>query len=499
MKNQRTRGIILSYVSLGINTIVNLLYVPILIHYLGKSQYGLYQLMGSFIAYFSVMDFGLSNTIVRYYSKYHALNDERQMENVLATAQKIYSVVNLLIIIVGGVIYAFLDVVYNSSLSKSELTSAKQIYVIVIINVIITVSTNVYTAVINANERFVFLKSLSLVQTLLQPFVVIIVISQKPYALSVVIVQTILNLLTNIIKIIYSYKTLRIKIKSHGKDVELIKGMLKFSGSIFIVAITDQLFWKTNQLILGAVAGTVAVAVYSVASQIYMNYVSLSSVIQGVFLPRITELVTRREDVNDTFLQIGRIQYMLLSCIWGGFVVFGKEFIGLWVGEDFSQAYYITLIIITGMTIDLIQSIGGTIMQAKNMYSIRAKILLVMAIFNIGIAIVVAKRYGGIGCAVGTCICMIIGNGFAMNYIYQTKVRLNIAIFWKNIIHLTIPALLTLLIGNLINAVIGYGGFLLLGIKILIYVLIYIILLWVMGLDKYEKEVLVKVWKKRRH
>ena len=69
MKNQRISGIVLSYISLGINTIVNLIYVPVLLHFLGKSEYGLYQLMGSFIAYFSIMDFGLSNTVIRYFSK----------------------------------------------------------------------------------------------------------------------------------------------------------------------------------------------------------------------------------------------------------------------------------------------------------------------------------------------------------------------------------------------------------------------------------------------
>ena len=93
MKNQRISGIVLSYISLGINTVVNLIYVPVLLHFLGKSEYGLYQLMGSFIAYFSIMDFGLSNTVIRYFSKYKALNETDKMENVLAMAQKIYLVI----------------------------------------------------------------------------------------------------------------------------------------------------------------------------------------------------------------------------------------------------------------------------------------------------------------------------------------------------------------------------------------------------------------------
>lgn len=327
-------------------------------------------------------------------------------------------------------------------------------------------------------------------QTLIQPFAVILLLLQRPTAMSVVIVQTVLNLFANLIKCFYSYKKLKIKIKSHEKDLKLLKSMLKFSASIFIVAITDQLFWKTNQLILGAVAGTVAVAVYAVASQIYMNYVSLSSVIQGVFLPKITEQVTQGKDVNKSFVQIGRAQYILLSCVLGGFIVFGKQFISLWVGKDFIDAYYITLIIISAMTIDLIQSIGSTIMQAKNIYGIRAKVLLFMAIINVIFAIWLGKLYGGVGCAIGTSVCMILGNGVIMNYIYYSKVGLNICSFWKNILQLTFPAVLSCGFGIIVNKVIVGQNFLNLGIKIIIYVFVYSLFLILLGIRREEKNFL---------
>lgn len=158
MKNQRISGIVLSYISLGINTVVNLIYVPVLLHFLGKSEYGLYQLMGSFIAYFSIMDFGLSNTVIRYFSKYKALNETDKMENVLAMAQKIYLVIDGIIVIFSIIIYPLIDRFYVNTLTSYELESAKKIYIVVIINILITISFNVYTAFITAQEEFIFIK-----------------------------------------------------------------------------------------------------------------------------------------------------------------------------------------------------------------------------------------------------------------------------------------------------------------------------------------------------
>ena len=82
--NERKIGILLSYLNIALHAIVGFLYVPILLHYIGKSEYGLYQLIGSLIAYFSIMDFGLTAAVTRFYTKYKALKDKVGMENILA-------------------------------------------------------------------------------------------------------------------------------------------------------------------------------------------------------------------------------------------------------------------------------------------------------------------------------------------------------------------------------------------------------------------------------
>ena len=54
--NQLKAGALLSYVLLGLNTLIGLLYTPFLLRMLGKSEYGLYSLAASVIAYLTVLD-----------------------------------------------------------------------------------------------------------------------------------------------------------------------------------------------------------------------------------------------------------------------------------------------------------------------------------------------------------------------------------------------------------------------------------------------------------
>ena len=63
--NQLKAGAFLSYVLLMLNTLIGLFYTPVLLRMLGQSEYGLYSLAASVVAYLTVLDFGFGNAIIR--------------------------------------------------------------------------------------------------------------------------------------------------------------------------------------------------------------------------------------------------------------------------------------------------------------------------------------------------------------------------------------------------------------------------------------------------
>ena len=69
---ERKSGAVLSYVVIIVNTLIQLLYTPLLIRKLGQSEYGLYSLVASIIGYLTIMDLGFGNAIIVYTSKYRA-------------------------------------------------------------------------------------------------------------------------------------------------------------------------------------------------------------------------------------------------------------------------------------------------------------------------------------------------------------------------------------------------------------------------------------------
>ncbi|MDY6030087.1 MAG: polysaccharide biosynthesis C-terminal domain-containing protein [Acidaminococcaceae bacterium] len=488
--NERKLGIFISYLNIILHAVIGFAYVPILLHYIGKSEYGLYQLIGSFIAYFSIMDFGLTAAVVRFYSKYKVLQDKISMENVLAIAIRAYMVITVIMFVIGLTVYWYLPNIFADSMTAEELFSAKQLFLLLLFNIVVTVSTMIFRAVINAHERFLFLKGLETLQLILQPVLVIVVLQKLPSALAVAGVQTFLNLVLVGARIHYCFNILHIKIYYHYWDAKLFNNFKKLAISVFAVTLIDQIFFKTNQVILGIVSGTAAVAVYSISSLIYMNYMSLSTAVSSVYLPHITGLIAQQVPVSklsELFIRIGRLQYFLLALVASGFFIFGKQFIFMWAGSDFYEAYAITLLIIIPFTVDLIQNIGLSIMQAQNRYDFRAKVYCAMGILNLLLAVPLALKYGGSGCAFATGLAMFIGNGLVMNWYYSKVTGLDIARFWKEIGRISFVVFILTVAAYSINSAFYMSGKLTFALKILVYTAIYSLAMYKFCMNAEEK------------
>lgn len=218
-------------------------------------------------------------------------------------------------------------------------------------------------------------------------------------------------------------------------DHDFTSEIFWFSFYIFLNLIIDFLYNNTDKLILGAVAGTTAVTVYSFGIYFQTYFQELSTAMSGVFMPSIVNIYETEHDmkkISDIFLRVGRLQMAILVLALAGFAAVGKEFIYLWIGKKYADAYYIGLIIMLPAIIPLTQNIGISVLRAMNLHKYRSYMYLAIAVINVAISIPLAKAYGGIGAAIGTAIATIAGQITFMNIFYAKRVHIDIKQYWKS-------------------------------------------------------------------
>ncbi|WP_113969171.1 oligosaccharide flippase family protein, partial [Rossellomorea aquimaris] len=447
-------GAILSYLSLFITITIALTYTPIMLRLLGQSDFGLYALIGSVAAYFSVMDMGLGNAVVRYTARNKAIGDKGSEANLNGMFLILYTIIGLLTIIIGAIFLKMIDNIFGASLTVSELNKAKIMVVVLIVNFALSFPLSIFGSIMNAYEKFIIVKVVGITRSIMIPIITLSVLFLGYGPISMVVITTVINISCLLFNVFYCFKNLKINFYFGNLDFGLLKEILGYSSFIFLNIIVDQIYWNTDQFILGALTGTLSVAVYAIAMQFITIFKMFSTSISNLFLPRASAMVAKNasnEILTETMIKYGRVQYIIMSYVLSGFILFGYQFITIWAGDNYSNAYYIVLIVMIPLTIPLIQNFGISILQAKNLHGFRSIVYLIIAILNILISIPLVIKYDGIGSAVATGLSLILGHIIIINIYYNRKIGINIILFWKNILQMSIPAALALLTGFLIN------------------------------------------------
>ena len=495
--NERKKGAILSYIQVFLSVVVSMIYVPVLLHFLGQSEYGLYQIVGSFFSYVTVFESCVSAGILRNYCNALGRSDHEEASVTLSMARSIYRFLALLLDFVGiAVIFAFRSF-YAASFTTSELNES--IAILLFVNMTFTLQGSVYLTVLTGHEKYTFLRILSILMQVVQPLLVILCVSRIPYAITVSVVIVLLNLLTIGIRYGYVTQKLKIRITKQPKDSRIVKSILGLSAAILLGSIADQIFWKTDQVILGRMFNTAVVAVYSVGAQIYMMYMQFGTQISGVFYPKLSVLYQEESGllkVSDLFIRIGRITFYIILLILSGFIIFGREFLLLWVGEGYEEAYWVAIIVMLPFSIDLAQNLGLGILQIKGQYGFRAKIYFLSAVLNIVTTVLFTRWIGIVGAALSTGVSMFLTSGVIMNWYFQRKAGLDIKKFWKETAPVIITAVL-LTMGALILKqhlkIEPAGSIWKFGAGVLLYTALYAAVMLGIVANQFEKEQFLQI------
>ena len=493
--NQRKVGAILSYVVIVLNMIIGVAYTPFLIRKLGQSEYGLYSIIHSVMLYLTVMDMGFGNAIIIYTSRYINKGEKEKQDKLHGMFFAIYCIIGVLAGIIGLVLYNNVELLFEKSMTETEISEAKIMMLILTFNLALTFPLSIFGYVITAHEKFVVSKTIKIVQILMQPALMIPLLFMGYKAIAMVVVLTISNLFCLLINAYIAIKKLDVKLKFKGFDLILLKEIFAYSVYIFLNQVIDKVNWSLDQFIIGSIAGTAVTAVYAVAGHLNSMYMSFSTAISGVMLPKVTKMEASKksnEEFTKVFISTGRVQYILMALIITGYVLFGRTFVNWWAGEGYEDAYIIGCILMIPLTIPLIQNIGLSILQAKNLYKYRTLIFFGIAILNVCMSIPLTKLYGGIGAASGTAVSLLLGQGIILNIYYHKKVGINIIEFWKNILRMSIPIVFCVAIGYVLNRVLVSNSIIILGVKVGIYTSIYAIAMWNFSMNEYEKNLFIK-------
>lgn len=480
-------GAVLSYISLIVGNIVVLFYTPVMLRLMGASEYGIYSLCNTISSTIAMMDAGMGIAAIRYIVR-DKENPERQ-----ASTMGMFLIFNVILGIISFCLMEAIafkaDSIFANSMSSGEIHSMKVIITITSIYLLLSFCLAVFQAAVTAYERFIFIKVIDIVRCIALPLLILpfLFAGYKAIAMSTITVCVFTAIL--IIKLLYCIFNLKLKINFKNIDISLVKEAIPFALVIFSKLILERLFWTEGQFILGYTSGAFAVAMIALAVQLkgYIESISLS--VNNLFLPRCSEYSTKENGISlasDLFVRVTRLQTIIIGLVISGFIVFGKEFVRLWAGKEYAEAFWSTLLLLIPCSISFIQGMGNAILQAFGKVNFQSMVYFVMVLFVAVLTFAIGKQYSAVGCAAIMSIAIIVFEITAMNFYYK-KIGINIKRIWSNIISILTMYVLPMALFLIVEQYIQIEGWIMLICFILLYSTISAIMIYSFVLNQYEK------------
>ena len=138
----------------------------LILEYLGVTDYGIYSLVASFIAMFSIFNSSLTSTIQRFLTFSLGLNDMQKVRNIFSASINILATICLIVIVFGETIGLFY---LNTKLQipLERLVAANWVYQFSLFTFVLGVITVPYNAILTAYENFKIFAYFDILNTVL--------------------------------------------------------------------------------------------------------------------------------------------------------------------------------------------------------------------------------------------------------------------------------------------------------------------------------------------
>lgn len=429
-KARLLRNIFSNWATLAVSAGIAFYMSPFLVHQLGKEQYGIWALVFSIIAYTEFFDMGMRQSLARYLPKYYATEDWLNLNRVINTSTAMYSVIGTLTMVASLVIAFTCLGLFNVS---EELMYVMKITLIIVgANAAIAFYGMAVTA-LGPFHRYDLANAIAIVLKIASTAVILYMLFNGWGLITLAVITLVTTIVRSVTKGIVLRKivpAMRLGCKYVSRKTA--RELVGYGFISFLIVIAWLVIFNSQNVIIGIFLSAEAVTYFAIAMTVIQYMRSLVQAIGIPLVPAISHLEATKdlETVRNLSAKMLRYLYYLCTGICCGVLIYGRDFVGLWMGPGFDLTVDILFILIVAATIYLPQTTSNSVLLGVGKHRLLFYILAGEATANIILSIALVGPYGLHGVAMGTAIPQIIVYAFIYPIAYHRVLKASVKTFY---------------------------------------------------------------------
>lgn len=354
------KNTIFLYFRMIITLVVSLYATRVILQVLGACDYGVYNVIGGFVAMFSFLTTTMSNASTRFFSYEIGTKNISEQKNTFQVTFTIYILLVLVILILGETVGLwFVNTKLNIPIHQHK--TAMYVYQFSLLALFFSVIRIPYNATIIAHEKMKFYAYLSIAEVVMKLGIIyLLLIWNIDKLLLYSILTTLVVLFVTGIYCYYSstnFKECSIAINFNRSK---FKEILSFSGWNLTSNMGDVLMSQGLNIILNIFFGPLVNAARGLAYNIKTVVINFVGNFQTASTPQITKhyAANEIEDMKKLVFQTSRISFILMLVITTPLLFCVNQILSLWLVDvpDYTNQFTLLVLIDT-----LVMALGGTL------------------------------------------------------------------------------------------------------------------------------------------
>jgi len=393
---------VLGFVS---TVLISFLMAPVMIKSLGDDQYGIWSLAHAVVAYFLLLDLGIGVAIVRFAARFDEVKDYEARSRLFSTMTLVFVALGLLVLLITAALALAPQRPLGMEPKLAEVT--RWLLMLLGANAALSLQTSVATHVLQGLGRYHTTSVIEISTRMLTAALMLLVLAFRGGLVGLGWV----SLGCGVLKLAASYAACfclpRLRWSPALWDMDMLRSIRGYSLRAFVVLLACHVSFATDALVIGAFMAPQFITFYVVAGRLIEYVKGTIMSLTKVLTPAISafEASGNRSLMRATFLDGTRYVLWIGLPIELGLLVLGQPFLRVWLGQEFVDSSFTTLVILAlPLCLIISQFVSSSILYGMGELGWYTVAVVLEAATNLGLSISLVGPLGIEGVAIGTTI-----------------------------------------------------------------------------------------------
>lgn len=375
---------------------------PFIVHSLGDRMYGFWTLVGTFMGYYNLMNYGIYAAASRYVAQSLGRGDEDEVNRTANTAFSLLALIGAATLVATALAAAACPLFLSD---PDEVRLFREVLTILGVATAVGFPLNLFGGIMTANVRYDAVSGLSIAKALVSNAAIYAVLRAGHGIAAVAMVTAAANLLQNAA----SYAVCRaqlpyLRLELLRFERDRARAMFDYGWKVLVCQVGDILRFQIDSLLIAGFLNASLLTPFSIGVRLVDGFSSLMGSSVGMMSPVFSQYEGRGDvaGMRAALLRVTAVTTILSTFVGLSVLFYGRAFILRWMGPGFESSYTVTLILCSAFMLHMPQSPGVQLLYGLSKHDSYATLNIVAAVANVVMSVLFLRSFGMYGVVLGT-------------------------------------------------------------------------------------------------